>query len=97
MLSDKDYIEKLEQDIENLEYNNRQLQSDYDEVQELEDTIDELESKIHTMENNSVDIEDTIKLRIKSVSSEEIILENNLKPSETLFWLPGRKLGVTEL
>ncbi len=83
--------------LEDLEYENRELKKEYFEVMELQEEVDELESKIRTMENNSVDIEDTIKLRIKSVSSEEIVLENDLKPSETMFWLPGRKLGVTEL
>lgn len=97
MLSDEDYIEKLEKVIEDLEYKVQCLESDIYDLQDWEDINYDLEQQLNELKYSSIDTNEVAYLIIKSVTSEEIVLENDLKPSETMFWLPGRKLGVTEL
>ena len=97
MLSDEDYLEKLEKVIEDLEYKVQCLESDIYDLQDWEDINYDLEQQLNELKYSSIDTNEVAYLIIKSVTSEEIVLENDLKPSETMFWLPGRKLGVTEL
>lgn len=97
MLSDEDYIEKLEKVIEDLEYKVQCLESDIYDLQDWEDINYDLEQQLNELKYSSIDTNEVAYLIIKSVTSEEIVLENDLKPSETMFWIPGRKLGVTEL
>lgn len=80
-------ISDLEEEVEDLEY--RFDHGHYDNCEECYE-------KDRMMEN-MIDEDKAKNLFIKSVDSDEIVLENDLKPSETMFWLPGRKLGVTEL
>lgn len=76
-------ISDLEEEVEDLEYRfDHNCDSCYEKDREME---------------NMIDLDEASDLRIKSVTSEEIVLENDLKPSQTMFWIPGRKLGVTEL